>query len=770
MQQSIKRPGIINLESFGVRHSANPLNEVGISDSGLLIPFPHVVDGFHRLRLDRPTGDKRYHQRAGSSPHVWLPPTPNKGDLIIVEGEFKAMALCEAGYHAAGMSGFYGCMVDGRIHPELVPHITETVYMLGDGDTALNPAWADAVLQFRKALSVRTHLRCPRLPYCGTRGKGVDDIRESFFRDGDSFRTWFDQVLNSSVEIGVKAKREDLVVRFAVLAESGIRAATDDARDIAQRKLVDCGRACGPLGQERLGRVAKEALGIASGTWRRAMTARDSDDVEQAAPRVYDVEVFNRILLVAGEWYHVVGGEEKKGSIQFFAPTRTDLIDVELRSAGFSPAEPLTENVPVCGGSYPISELAGAYRHLHWQRVAKVGFELFRPYGRLLADSGERIFNQCRHDWIAEAGDVNSWDDPRIRRTALWLRALMGNDADADARGHFVEGAKGGGIKRQPVGQLDHLTAVLADRYQKARAGIRMKCLAIMFVGPMSAGKSLFLDFFLSRMLGQPFAGDGLRLFRGENGGSSVLQYATILVSDQDIGEDRDAEVFRCGVLKYLSDHHAGSKLMNKDVAMTTLYNQFAFASNPQGKTLNVLRGADETVTEKMAVYVTGVGFRALKEVLTADELARPSKWLEEELPFVLGFLGRYAIPEARKEPRFGVVPYMHPEVQALMGLSGKAVAVREILRQFQDIWDRTQEELSNLSSTKLYSIMETLEELRGNLRSVRPEDFLKCLIEIAYVSPELLTMKVFKTKSGAVKNRLFTLNLDDAHMNGCVK
>jgi hypothetical protein len=195
---------------------------------------------------------------------------------------------------------------------------------------------------------------------------------------------------------------------------------------------------------------------------------------------------------------------------------------------------------------------------------------------------------------------------------------------------------------------------------------------------------------------------------------------------------------------------------------MTTLYNQFAFASNPQGKTLNVLRGADETVTKKMAVYVTGEGFRALNGVLTADELARPSKWLEEELPFVLGFLGRYAIPEALKEPRFGVVPYMHPEVQGLIGVSSKAVAVRDVLQQFREMLRATSRPVTNLSSTKLFSTMESFDELRSNLRSFRPEDFLKCLMELAAVYPDLVTMRVFETKQGVVKNRLFTLVLDE--------
>ena len=87
---------------------------------GLWLPY-HDLEGlpilengkpYGRLRLDLPVGDKKYHQAAGTSVHIYIPLGLRRlslsDDLVVVEGEFKSLALVEAGIPAVGISGFYG--------------------------------------------------------------------------------------------------------------------------------------------------------------------------------------------------------------------------------------------------------------------------------------------------------------------------------------------------------------------------------------------------------------------------------------------------------------------------------------------------------------------------------------------------------------------------------------------------------------------------------------------------------------------------------------
>lgn len=102
----IVRPGIsaATLAKLDIRHidEAEASRLLGQKFAGLYIPYNVHVDGklFGRLRLDKPESDRKYTQRAGSGVHPYFPELPGQEaqpDLVIVEGEFKAIALCEGG-------------------------------------------------------------------------------------------------------------------------------------------------------------------------------------------------------------------------------------------------------------------------------------------------------------------------------------------------------------------------------------------------------------------------------------------------------------------------------------------------------------------------------------------------------------------------------------------------------------------------------------------------------------------------------------------------
>src|SRR5262245_52820362 len=120
----LMRPGISAemLARAGVRRvsAAEAQGLCGLERSGLWLPYrtlawEPVLDGgkpYGRLRLGAPQGDKKYHQAFGTGVHAYVPPglegLLTGGDLVVVEGEFKAMSLTDAGFPAVGLSGFFG--------------------------------------------------------------------------------------------------------------------------------------------------------------------------------------------------------------------------------------------------------------------------------------------------------------------------------------------------------------------------------------------------------------------------------------------------------------------------------------------------------------------------------------------------------------------------------------------------------------------------------------------------------------------------------------
>ena len=185
------RPGIseVVLAANGIRDitpdEAKKLIDQSVA--GLLIPY-HNLDGsesgFYRVRLKSPKGDMKYSQAQGSGVHIYIPKGLERGieTLGIVEGEFKALALTEAGFPTLGISGFYGWQQNSQIHPELGEALAylqpQRIEWIGDSDTLLNPDFYTATSRMVEKLPPFDMVR---MPYNGS--KGADDMREALGED-----------------------------------------------------------------------------------------------------------------------------------------------------------------------------------------------------------------------------------------------------------------------------------------------------------------------------------------------------------------------------------------------------------------------------------------------------------------------------------------------------------------------------------------------------------------------------------------------------------
>lgn len=288
--KSLCRPGISDalLQAAGVR--AVPARDAqrlcGLSAAGLWLPYRNlngdpIIDGdtpYGRLRLQDPLPDRKYHQRAGSGVHAYIPPNfrpePN-GDLAIIEGEFKALALTAAGVTAIGISGFYGARHKEnekvKLHPEVARIIDRVrpnrILFFGDSDTTLNAEFPFAALELAKLVKPLP-LFLPRISL--DKPKGIDDCRDEM---GDGFDSFLKEIVSAALEVKTDMRAGDIALELLRREQENLKAGTlgMDAHK-AQRRLVEIAAAHAdrdPFVFSRISDLISSSIGIG----KRALSA-----------------------------------------------------------------------------------------------------------------------------------------------------------------------------------------------------------------------------------------------------------------------------------------------------------------------------------------------------------------------------------------------------------------------------------------------------------------------------------------------------------------
>ena len=203
--------------------------------SGIYIPYPAVTVGgkeFGRMRLDVPTGERKYTQQWQSGNHAYCPPQTPKPVLYVQEGEFKTISMAESGYHSIGVGGIESCCVKkvAGVEREVViglgvaasNPVVSRVEFVGDADTALIPRFAPAMILLATVLAkIGKPLFLKRLPINSV-GKGVDDIKEVL---GAGFNSWFDGLI--SVPVTPSTKPDALALQLLELEVENLKTLTD---------------------------------------------------------------------------------------------------------------------------------------------------------------------------------------------------------------------------------------------------------------------------------------------------------------------------------------------------------------------------------------------------------------------------------------------------------------------------------------------------------------------------------------------------------------
>jgi P4 family phage/plasmid primase-like protien len=238
--------------------------------------------GFRRSRLarEKPDGQK-YFQACGSGTRAYIPPQfhslPPGDDLVITEGEFKALSLIDAGIKAIGLPNFNTYARDVAGQARLLDGLREALdytkperlLFLGDSDTATNVEFSRNAIFLADSVKPLLVL-LPRIPISGP-GKGIDDVRQTL---GEKFPEFWRNLVESAEGIDLKSSIGALAVRLLERETDGIKASVGAERDKLTRRIVEMATSfrTEPLAQERIVNFAEQVFGISRSAFKATIT------------------------------------------------------------------------------------------------------------------------------------------------------------------------------------------------------------------------------------------------------------------------------------------------------------------------------------------------------------------------------------------------------------------------------------------------------------------------------------------------------------------
>ena len=294
----IVRPGISAafLRRNNIRHvdESEALAAVGYKQPGIIIPYPDLhgphlkINGrpFCRLRLDHPTASAKYLSPRGAGAQLYVPQgVPFGKELVVAEGEFKAMALCEAGIRSVAISGICSAMSQGELIPSLQKLLSkwppETLFFLGDADTCFLFDFSREALKLAAALPAGCNLKLPRIPI--TMPNGIDDIREKL---GAGFPDFWQQITEAAITVERKLSADTLARKLITSELPAI--ASHGNKEVLIEKIVELGSHFDPLNRDLLAGVVKDVLKLSVTTFRKSAARAANARKAEAAGKTHE--------------------------------------------------------------------------------------------------------------------------------------------------------------------------------------------------------------------------------------------------------------------------------------------------------------------------------------------------------------------------------------------------------------------------------------------------------------------------------------------------
>jgi P4 family phage/plasmid primase-like protien len=311
----IKRPGISDnvLISAGIRYSDYP------EPDSIEIPYWNAqgeITCFKRWRLPntRANGQK-YHQKPDSPVYAYYAPgffrrRPDipfglaANSIVLVEGEFKCLALLEAGVLAIGIPSFIVYMRDENGNRSLLRDLQVSfsrekpaaIYYIGDSDTATNFEFSRQAV-FLASAAYPAKVMLPRIPI--DQPKGIDDCKEAL---GEKFDAFFTGLIKSAIPMDRKCDATSLALLLFEREHKRIEALQDVVeRERQFKRIVGMVGAAQRVGETnataRLRKLAAKVIGITETELKKAIMAEQSNahldgaNGHQSAPPLKSVEL-----------------------------------------------------------------------------------------------------------------------------------------------------------------------------------------------------------------------------------------------------------------------------------------------------------------------------------------------------------------------------------------------------------------------------------------------------------------------------------------------
>jgi hypothetical protein len=640
------RPETLKLNKIRNVDAETAFRETGLSREGILIPYHdhnqemvyYEDHDFYRLRIKNPRGGHKYHQRKKSPINPYLPIElcevldMDMSTLVIVEGEFKALALAESGIPAVGISGFYGFASKGCILQELEFLIKNygisEILFLGDSDTSLNWQFADAAVKL-KDIYQDLIIRLPRLPLDGP--KGIDDLKQEHLdkaathAEGQAaFLEAWNSLVSGALEVTLTMEPRNLAMTLFRMVVESLKGFKGKDRTEAGKKMAAFASHMHTAERNEIKNVATEMefgkRDFNSMVQEAKEKKKREQETEAAEFKVDEEDVWfeperNRYWTTdaEGAWINLYEDSMKRLLVKKGLSKKTTP-DQELSSV-----EVALEEIQTRKNVHCALEVAGY----------STGMKLLSNK-KILITGAARHLEPEEGDWSLIQGVVD----------ALLL--------DED-----------GG--RTPIDILYEWTLNFLECLESE---ISHTGQVLVIAGPKDCGKSLLQNLLTPLFGGR--AGLPYDFTTGATNFNADLSRAEhLMIEDETPPENQGVRRTIGSILKKF----AANKLSrihpkHRDAFNAELIQRLTLTTNDDAKCLQVLPFIDETLSDKIILL------RAHKRPLprtpgSVEERHAFPRDLESQLPaFKHYLLHKFKCPERLKSPRFGVIGYQNPDLR----------------------------------------------------------------------------------------------------------
>lgn len=676
----LARPGISTawLARAGVRTvNADEARElVGFAAPGLLIPY-HCADGsrlvvngkpFARLRVADPGDGPRYLSPGKSGCQAYIPPgLPDllrEGcDLVVVEGEFKALSLVESAVAAVGIGGISSATPRGADgNPELLPGIRRLIethrparlLFLGDSDTAMIEGFPREAVKLAKVSGLPVAL--PRIA-ADAPGKGADDLREVLGADG--FYLLWRQLVAAAEIVTAGTDPAALALRLLRREAEALGRLTGDARDDAEARLVKLAARTKDVALGAEVEDVFERMKIPRRVTRARVKAYRDAEHEKHEARLVE-EVTQRTAPDGDAPLYFDGAvyfrRERDGC--FGRLLRPDALlhfhALGLRRTGdpISPAE------------------SALFRVQTSNRVNFAGPLCGRGAG-LIEENGSRIL-VTRPPYFIPG---NAGQSPTIDALLASLFGVCAEDATAPTQVALF------------IGWLKHAREAMRhpDRH--------LPGVVLGLVGAPNCGKTLLQSAIITPALGGRCADPTAYLTGATPFNADLWSAEHLMLGDKALdGDGAKRDRLKTKIKEIVANDHHHLHAKGRDGITLRPVWRVTIAANDDPESATVLPTLDAGFADKIIYLRASSPAAPFFNEQTPGAREDFARRLREELPAFLHAVDQSPVPPELVCGRFGVKAWHHPEIVRLLESGDGLQPVAEVLARWIDNWQGTDE------------------------------------------------------------------------------